>query len=161
MFVYILTILYWVSNYGNALFFSKGWRKKQFGYFSWIDCTFNIILRLLIFREINLNSGATVSVNQNTVILNPITKEDGGKRDALGERGTQHKFTFDYSYWSHNPKDAHFVTQDKVFQVRKVKFFLYRVLSPWPHSYSICSFMLKFGVTQVRLQNYTGFRKHV
>ncbi len=29
--------------------------------------------------------------------------------------GKPHSFTFDHSYWSHDPKDTHFVDQETVF----------------------------------------------
>lgn len=39
------------------------------------------------------------------------TPTSSKSRDALDKK---YKFTFDYSYWSHNPSDAHFVDQDQV-----------------------------------------------
>ena len=32
-----------------------------------------------------------------------------------GDRSQPHKFTFDFSYWSHDRNDSHFASQEKVF----------------------------------------------
>ena len=34
---------------------------------------------------------------------------------SAGDRGRPHKFTFDFAHWSHDRNDAHFATQEKVF----------------------------------------------
>ena len=36
---------------------------------------------------------------------------------CTGKRGHSREFTYDYSFWSHNPADPHFVKQDDVYQL--------------------------------------------
>ena len=78
---------------------------------------------LLFCREINLNSKLVVKVHGNQVNLDPFppsssatpnfskpSKSSGASSSATptldsilsSDRGTSHKFTFDYSYWSHD-----------------------------------------------------------
>lgn len=66
-----------------------------------------------------------MDVSGNQVILDPppplssATPEQARAPNAEaplpGDRNRPHKFTFDFSYWSHDPKDSHFAGQEKVF----------------------------------------------
>ena len=80
------------------------------------------------FREENLNSKLVTSVQGNQVLLDPPTplssatpeqprpSHNATTESVLpGDRSRQQKFTFDYSYWSHNKQDHHFAGQDRVF----------------------------------------------
>ena len=80
-----------------------------------------------------MGSKLVAGVNGNQVILDPppplssATPEQAKSGSAStgassnpeavlsGDRGRPHKFTFDFSYWSHDRNDAHFATQEKVF----------------------------------------------
>jgi hypothetical protein len=54
-------------------------------------------------REKDRNAKCIISMNgKQTTIRNP-------------ESGDEKTYTFDYSYWSHNPDDANFANQKKVF----------------------------------------------
>lgn len=79
-------------------------------------------------RELNMSSRLVVDVRGNQVVLDPpppsssATPEQakvgvsGNKTgDSSGDRNRAHKFTFDFSYWSHCRSDSHFAGQDKVF----------------------------------------------
>lgn len=79
-------------------------------------------------REENLNSKLVTSVQGNQVLLDPPTplssatpeqprpSHNATTESVLpGDRSRQQKFTFDYSYWSHNKQDHHFAGQDRVF----------------------------------------------
>lgn len=74
-----------------------------------------------------MGSKLVVNVNGNQVSLDPpppsssATPEQAKAtplQDALlpGDKTRPHKFTFDYSYWSHDRRDAHFAGQSQVFQ---------------------------------------------
>ncbi|KAM7299453.1 kinesin-like protein KIF16B [Ixodes scapularis] len=67
-------------------------------------------------REINMESGEIIQMDGNkTTILNlKVTAQQAGSEELGRERVKE--FTFDYSYWSVNQKDPHFVTQEQVFQ---------------------------------------------
>ena len=71
-------------------------------------------------REKNLSSQLVVRMTGNQVSLSPAVsdtdKNTSGSSSVLsGDRHKPHNFTFDHAYWSHDPGDNHFVTQDKVF----------------------------------------------
>ena len=56
-------------------------------------------------REVALNSKLIVTMNgQKTTLQDPSGKE------------TARDFSFDYSYWSFNPVDAHFADNPKVYR---------------------------------------------
>lgn len=46
---------------------------------------------------------------KNTRLINPKFIRDVG-------RDSNHDFTFDYSYWSFNELDSHYVTQEEVYK---------------------------------------------
>lgn len=59
-------------------------------------------------REISRDCGCIISMSGNTtVIVNP--KAPAGSKDSAKS------FNYDYSYWSHDPTDVHFSSQDKVY----------------------------------------------
>ena len=70
-----------------------------------------------------MTSKLVVNVKGNQVSLDPPppassatpeqAKADGGV--LSGDRPKPHKFTFDFSHWSHARQDPHFAGQDKVF----------------------------------------------
>ena len=75
-----------------------------------------------------MNSKLVTSVQGNQVLLDPPTplssatpeqprpSHNATTESVLpGDRSRQQKFTFDYSYWSHNKQDHHFAGQDRVF----------------------------------------------
>ena len=62
-------------------------------------------------REIQRDSNCIVSTVSNQIHLEPSEHEKGGEKGRV----PVHKFTFDYSYWSHRPSDAHFVDQERVY----------------------------------------------
>jgi len=64
-------------------------------------------------RERNLESSLVVNMVQNQVSLLPYLADI--KPGQLGERGKPHNFAFDHAYWSHDPGDANFTTQEQVF----------------------------------------------
>ena len=45
-----------------------------------------------------------------------VILEPPAETSAKSHNRGQHKFTFDFSYWSHDNKDPHFVGQDRVFK---------------------------------------------
>ena len=52
------------------------------------------------------------------VSLQPVPQDpdkSGSSAHLSGDKLKSHNFTFDHAYWSHDPGDNHFVTQDKVF----------------------------------------------
>lgn len=75
-----------------------------------------------------MGSKLVVAVNNNQVILDPppplasATPEQAKTSHAHdssflpGDRSRPHKFTFDFSYWSHERNDSHFAPQVKVFE---------------------------------------------
>ena len=70
-------------------------------------------------REKSLSSQLVVRMTGSQVSLSP-TSSDTDKNSSSsgvlsGDRHKPHNFTFDHAYWSHDPGDNHFVTQDKVF----------------------------------------------
>ncbi|KAJ8045153.1 Kinesin-like protein KIF16B [Holothuria leucospilota] len=67
-------------------------------------------------REINLGSTCIISVEGNkTSITNlKIPAGAGGSAARDGSRERVKSFTYDYSYWSVNPNDAHFASQELV-----------------------------------------------
>lgn len=70
-------------------------------------------------REKSLSSHLVVGMTGNQVSLSPAssdTEKNNSSSGVLsGDRHKPHNFTFDHAYWSHDPGDNHFVTQDKVF----------------------------------------------
>ena len=65
-------------------------------------------------------------VSSNTIIagsqvtLQPVPPDpdksgSSGSGHLSGDKLKVHNFTFDHAYWSHNPGDANFITQDRVF----------------------------------------------
>ena len=70
-------------------------------------------------REKDLKSKLVVNVEGNQIYLEQQTSvsslhtsENTSKKSGI--ESDHHKFTFDFSYWSHDEKDAHFVDQDQV-----------------------------------------------
>ena len=52
------------------------------------------------------------------VTLQPVPQDpdkSGSSGHLSGDKLKSHNFTFDHAYWSHNPGDANFTTQDRVF----------------------------------------------
>ena len=45
----------------------------------------------------------------------PDKSGSSGSGHLSGDKLKVHNFTFDHAYWSHNPGDANFTTQDRVF----------------------------------------------
>jgi len=70
-------------------------------------------------REKQLHSQLVVKMTGNQVTLNPapsdLDKSDKSSTHLSGDKLKPHNFTFDHAYWSHDPGDAHFTTQDRVF----------------------------------------------
>lgn len=63
-----------------------------------------------------MESGEIIQMDGNkTSILNLKVAAQAAGTEELGRERVK-EFTFDYSYWSVNDKDPHFVTQDQVFQ---------------------------------------------
>ena len=58
-----------------------------------------------------------VFIPGNQVTLTPapsdLDKSTSGSSHLSGDKLKAHNFTFDHAYWSHNPGDAHFTTQDR------------------------------------------------
>ena len=94
---------------------------------------YNIVYVFFIFlfyREINLNSKLVVKVTGNQVNLDapppsssatPTLSGNKSENNSLtspssNAHGAPHKFAYDFSYWSHDRKDAHFAGQDQVFK---------------------------------------------
>ncbi|KAL8589773.1 hypothetical protein ACOMHN_020776 [Nucella lapillus] len=50
-----------------------------------------------------------------TKIINPKL-EMGGRADRVRDDQRQREFTFDHSFWSFDPLDSHFVTQNQIFE---------------------------------------------
>uniref|UniRef100_A0A2R5LHZ1 Kinesin-like protein unc-104 n=1 Tax=Ornithodoros turicata TaxID=34597 RepID=A0A2R5LHZ1_9ACAR len=60
-------------------------------------------------REVSRDCSCIISMTGNTtVIVNP-------KLPPGCKEGANKSFNYDYSYWSHDPTDAHFASQDKVY----------------------------------------------
>lgn len=66
-------------------------------------------------REQKMGSELVVNMEANQVILAPPPNNDLDNKSALSEKGKPHSFTFDHSYWSHDPQDLRFVGQATVF----------------------------------------------
>ncbi len=86
-------------------------------------------------RESDLGSRLIVGVDGNQISLDPAppsaaatpSSRGGGAKGKggpggpgatstpVGASGRPHKFTFDYSYWSHAPGDRHFAGQERVY----------------------------------------------
>ena len=52
------------------------------------------------------------------VTLQPVPQDPdkiGSSGHLSGDKLKSHNFTFDHAYWSHDPGDANFITQDRVF----------------------------------------------
>ena len=52
------------------------------------------------------------------VTLQPVPQDpdkSGSSGHLSGDKLKSHNFTFDHAYWSHDPGDANFTTQDRVF----------------------------------------------
>ena len=52
------------------------------------------------------------------VSLQPVPQDpdkSGSSAHLSGDKLKSHNFTFDHAYWSHDPGDANFITQDRVF----------------------------------------------
>ena len=82
----------------------------------------------IFFREEKLNSKLVVNVQGNQVLLDPPTplssatpeqprpSHNATSESVLpGDRSRHQKFTFDFSYWSHDKRDSHFANQERVF----------------------------------------------
>lgn len=55
------------------------------------------------------------------VTLQPVPQDpdkSGSSGHLSGDKLKSHNFTFDHAYWSHDPGDANFITQDRVFTGR-------------------------------------------
>ena len=55
-------------------------------------------------REKQKNAKCIISMNGNSTTITNPTKDE------------PRTFTFDFSYWSHNPDDPHFANQSRVFE---------------------------------------------
>ena len=61
-----------------------------------------------------------MTIAGNQVTLQPVPPDpdkssSSGSGLLSGDKLKAHNFTFDHAYWSHNPGDANFTTQDRVF----------------------------------------------
>ena len=103
-----------------------------------IDKKNNEYLHLKFCRENNLNSKLVVKVTGNQVNLDAPPPSSSATPSLSGNsksektretntsltspsssnvgHGIPHKFAYDFSYWSHDRKDAHFAGQDQVFK---------------------------------------------
>lgn len=66
-------------------------------------------------RELNMGSKLVVDVHGNQVNLDPPPPSASATPASDLQMTKSHKFTFDFSYWSHNRHDSHFASQEKVF----------------------------------------------
>ncbi len=73
-------------------------------------------------REEHLHSKLIVGVEGNTICLDSTAPSSSSTQSSMAPVasstpvGRPHKFTFDYSYWSHARGDAHFAGQDRVYE---------------------------------------------
>uniref|UniRef100_A0A131YA00 Kinesin family member 16B n=1 Tax=Rhipicephalus appendiculatus TaxID=34631 RepID=A0A131YA00_RHIAP len=65
-------------------------------------------------REIDMKSSEIIRMDGNKTCIENLKVSPQGGTEELGRERIK-EFTFDYSYWSVHPSDAHFVTQEQVF----------------------------------------------
>uniref|UniRef100_A0A224YS54 Kinesin family member 16B n=1 Tax=Rhipicephalus zambeziensis TaxID=60191 RepID=A0A224YS54_9ACAR len=65
-------------------------------------------------REIDMKSSEIIRMDGNKTCIENLKVSPQGGAEELGRERIK-EFTFDYSYWSVHPSDAHFVTQEQVF----------------------------------------------
>jgi len=69
-------------------------------------------------REKQMSSSLVVNMTGSQVTLQPVPQDpdkSGSSGHLSGDKLKSHNFTFDHAYWSHDPGDANFTTQDRVF----------------------------------------------
>lgn len=78
-------------------------------------------VRAFLPREIESGAECIVDMNpidQSTTLLVPSDVAAAGNNDSKGGKGRrleEKTFTFDNSFWSHNPEDKHYATQEDVY----------------------------------------------
>lgn len=65
-------------------------------------------------REIDMKSSEIIRMDGNKTCIENLKVSPQGGAEELGRERIK-EFTFDYSYWSVHQSDAHFVTQEQVF----------------------------------------------
>ncbi|KAH8030276.1 hypothetical protein HPB51_006708 [Rhipicephalus microplus] len=65
-------------------------------------------------EEIDMKSSEIIRMDGNKTCIENLKVSPQGGAEELGRERIK-EFTFDYSYWSVHPSDAHFVTQEQVF----------------------------------------------